>query len=488
MKLKDLLFGTDVQCPSELDDVNITGIAFNSEEVMKGDVFVSIKGQHDKSKFYALDAAFKGAKVIITEEDFSLEVMPVLRTSDGKKLLSQISHIFYENQNAFGGVIVGVTGTNGKTTTCYMIKNILEVAGRACGNIGTIEYSFAGKTYQAINTTPDFCYLEKLLLEMERCGVRNCVMEVSSQAIELGRVDGMRFSYGIFTNLTEDHLDFHKDMSQYYQAKKKLFFMTDIANIINIDDVYGKRLSEELKSKTSVKLRSYSLKGNTADYTCNVLQQSFSGTTIEVCRRNEVLGQLTVQIPGTYMLENAMAAIAVACESRVSFEKIKEGIETLSAVPGRFEIIENPKKQYTVIVDFAHTPDAVEKILSTVLEIKRGRVLCLFGCGGDREREKRKKMGNIVGRLADYAIITSDNPRTEEQSAISEEIEEGMYETGCEYQVIDDRLEAIRFILDKARADDVVLVLGKGHEKYQIIGEKKFFFDDKETVLKLIEG
>ncbi len=488
MRLKDLLSGTDVHCPEELEGLTISGIAFNSEEVMKGDVFISIKGQHDKAKFYALDAAFKGAKIIITEEEFSLESIPVLRTSDGKKLLSDISHTFYENQNSFSGNIIGVTGTNGKTTTCYMIKNILEVAGRNCGNIGTIEYSFAGKTYQAMNTTPDFCYLEKLLLEMEKCGVRNCVMEVSSQAIELGRVEGMWFSYGIFTNLTEDHLDFHKDMSQYYEAKKKLFFKTNKANIINIDDAYGKKLIEDISSKTSAKLRSYSVKNNAADYTCNILEKSFSGTTIEVCHRDEVLGRLTVKIPGTYMLENAMAAISTACECRVSFDKIKEGIETLPPVPGRFEIIENPKKLYTVIIDFAHSPDAVEKILSTVMEIKNGRILCLFGCGGDRDREKRKKMGNIVGRLADFAVITSDNPRTEEQSLIAEEIEEGIYETGCEYQVIDDRLEAIQFILNQAKAKDVVLILGKGHEKYQIIGEKKFFFDDKETVLKLIEG
>ena len=383
--------------------------------------------------------------------------------------------------------IIGVTGTNGKTTITYMLRNIYEKANIPCGIIGTIGHSFGEIFHTAVNTTPGAELLKELLEEMEQNGGTRCVMEVSSHGLALGRVDHIEFEYGIFTNLTQDHLDFHKTTENYFQAKKKLFGMTNAANIINTDDIYGNRITHELKrTKNDVKLITYSLKDKKANYYCEIAETTEKGSQIEVIENGKSLGNLNIYIPGIFMIYNALASVACARADGLEFEAIKNGIASLKGVPGRFELIEN-KKDILAIVDYAHTPDALEKILRTISDFKRGKLICVFGCGGDRDHSKRPIMGKVAGEYCDFAIITSDNPRTEEPEKIALEVEEGIYQTGCNYEMIENRYEAIKRAVEIYKKGDIILVAGKGHEPYQVIGKEKIYFNDKETVQEIIE-
>ncbi|MEG1584598.1 MAG: Mur ligase family protein, partial [Anaerovorax sp.] len=287
MKLSRVLQGTQVICPREAEEIEITGIAFNSEQVEHGNIFVCIKGQHDNGQLYVLDAAFKGAAVILSEEKVEAGRLPVLLTKRARETLTQISYNFYANQeNKIN--LMGVTGTNGKTTVAYMIQCIFEFAGRPCGMIGTIQYSFANKVYKAINTTPEPCYLQRLFSEMGDCGVKDCIMEVSSHSLELGRVDHLKFQYGIFTNLTPEHMDFHKTIEQYFKAKKRLFYMTKKGNIINIDEDFGRRILKELNKINRVTSITYSLKDRRADYYCTIIETRPQGSHLYVYENQEV--------------------------------------------------------------------------------------------------------------------------------------------------------------------------------------------------------
>lgn len=484
MKLEMLLRNTGIDCLSKWKELEINGVSYDSRKVKKGNAFVCLKGKNTDGHIYALDAALRGASVIISEDDLEFNSIPVLKTDDSRKSLSIISANFYGHP-AEEMTVYGITGTNGKTTVSYMIKSGLEANGLSCGLIGTISYKIGEKEYEATHTTPESLDLQGVFSEMQNQGIKNCVMEVSSHALMLGRVYGIPFDYGVFTNLSQDHLDFHKDREEYYQAKKKLFDLASKAGIINIDDEYGKRLYKEL-SDEGIERVSCSLNDKRADYYGEMLETNERGSKFVLYYKEEILGEISIRLPGIFSIYNALMAAGCLHKSGIPFTAIKSGLSDLSGVPGRFELVEN-SKNIPVIVDYAHTPDALEKVLGTAAEIVKGRLICVFGCGGDRDRTKRPIMGKVAGKYSDYCIITSDNPRTESQHQIASDIEEGLYETGCNYETIEERRAAIAKAVSMYKKGDLIVIAGKGHETYQIIGGSRTYFSDQETVRELID-
>ena len=316
-------------------------------------------------------------------------------------------------------------------------------------------------------------------------GIHNCAMEVSSHSLALSRTDDISFDYSVFTNLTPDHMDFHHDFEDYYNAKKKLFEQTEKASVINTDDEYGKRLYNELSAEGRHVI-SCGVDDPEAYYRAVVIESSASGTLAEILAGGRKLGTMHINTPGRFSVSNALCAAAVTMEAGVSWEAVKAGIQQTRGVSGRFESVEN-SRGIPVIVDYAHTPDALEKILRTAREFTKGRLITVFGCGGDRDATKRPLMGKAAGELSDFCVVTSDNPRTEDPDAIIEDIIPGIAATGCEYVVQPDRRRGIKKALSAWEPGDTVIIAGKGHENYQIIGTVKSYFDDKETALQIIE-
>lgn len=484
MRLEELLAGLETDCPLLWKNIEITGISYDSRKIQKGYAFVCLKGEHTNGHIYAMDAAFRGASVVVAEELLDLTSIPVIHVADSKRALSVLGANFYGHP-ADRISLFGVTGTNGKTTVSYMIKHGLEAAGHRCGLIGTISYKIGDKEYEAGRTTPESLDLERIFFEMQEASIHHCSMEVSSHALKLGRVDDCTFDYGIFTNLSQDHMDFHKDREDYYQSKKRLFQQLKKGGVINVDDESGNRLYHELKGMP-YQVISCSLTDRRADYYGELLDSDERGSRFVLNRSGEALGVLGTHSPGLFTLYNALMASACLDLAGLPFPAIQEGFSTLKGVPGRFELVEN-SKQIPVIVDYAHTPDALEKVLSTASDITKGRLICVFGCGGDRDRSKRPQMGKAAGRYADYCIVTSDNPRTEDQQQITADIEEGLYETDCMYEIIEDRRRAIEQAIHMYQPGDLIVIAGKGHETYQIIGAAKNYFSDQETVREFIE-
>jgi len=383
--------------------------------------------------------------------------------------------------------VFGITGTNGKTTVSYILRNILKTSGKKCDLIGTISHQIGEHEYEAINTTPSAKLLEEFFLEMKEAGTQCCVMEVSSHALIQGRIDHISINYAGFTNLTQDHLDYHKEMEEYYQAKKKLFIMSKSANVINIDDFYGKRLYGELMANDAKALLSYSMKDKKADFYGEICEKTEQGTLIHFYERGAFSGDLIIKTPGVFSVYNGLLAAGLARAGGVAFEHIAQGMQEVQGVPGRFEVFYG-KKGETAIVDFAHTPDALENLLKEAQNLKKnGRLISVFGCGGNRDRGKRKIMGRVAGSYSDYVIVTSDNPRQEDPEDIAAEIEEGVYDTGCDYHVVIDRYQAIKRAVSICRKGDIIVIAGKGHEAYQIIGNQKKPFDDRQIVREELE-
>lgn len=399
--------------------------------------------------------------------------------------------------------IFGITGTNGKTTTAYMLAEILRTAARECALIGTVTHRIGNKVYEAINTTPGREVLANYLQEAQAQGIDAVVMEVSSHALVQGRVSEVPIQYAAFMNLTQDHLDYHKSMEEYYLAKKKLFdFKSLTSAIINIDDSYGRRLSEELlKEHPQLRQITISLGDETADLKGTILKEGFSGSEFMLAFSETVFSEcaqarkFSLPRPGRHHIYDAMAALALAfsCGGFDMIDAAEDALAEFAGAPGRFEIITNPKKDIVAICDYAHTPDALVNLLRTVREIKendaaakRGRIITVFGCGGDRDKTKRPLMGHIAGLMSDYTIITSDNPRSEDPLDIIGEIEEGLYDTAASYSVTADRRSAIMRAVMLARPGDIVVVAGKGHETYQIVGNCKKHFDDREILRELL--
>ncbi|MEG0830528.1 MAG: UDP-N-acetylmuramoyl-L-alanyl-D-glutamate--2,6-diaminopimelate ligase [Anaerovoracaceae bacterium] len=379
--------------------------------------------------------------------------------------------------------VFAVTGTNGKTTVSCMLRNILKTKGNECGLIGTIAHQIGEDIYPSVNTTPGDGLLKEYFHQMKEKGIEYCVMEVSSHGIDQGRVDHIEIDYAGFTNLSQDHLDYHKTMEIYYQAKKKLFFLCHKGAIINLDDSYGRRLYRELKEESEdIIIKGYSLLDKTADYYGQIKDENMRGTRIKV----EPWGEFYIPIPGRHFAQNGLLAASMALEDSLDSSHIKTALENLPTVPGRMEFI-GKEEDTLAIVDYAHTPDGLENLLRTVRKYKKGRLICIFGCGGFRDKEKRKIMGRIAGKYSDYTIITNDNPRGEPAENIASAIEEGIYETGGDYLVVLDRYQAIKRGVFLSRKWDIIIVAGKGHETYQLIGDKKRPFNDRQVLKELLE-
>ena len=383
--------------------------------------------------------------------------------------------------------VFGITGTNGKTTASYMLREILGAEGKACGLIGTVEHRIGNKHYIPINTTPGKDLLKELFHEMKRQEIFQCVMEVSSHGIHQGRIDRIRMAYGGFTNLSQDHLDYHKTMEQYYQVKKSLFTRCGEGAVINLDDQYGKRLYRELRLEVDIPaIKGYSLNDTNAYYYGKILEETLEGSRFSFSENGIFLGELKISTPGRHFVSNAMLAASMARQAGTGWTAVEKGLLNLKKVPGRMELIGSTDDTLGV-VDYAHTPDGLENLLDTLSKFKRGRLLCVFGCGGFRDKGKRHIMGEIAGNYSDYCVVTNDNPRGEPPENICQDIEEGLYPTGCDYCIIPDRYQAIQRAVSLATKWDIIVVAGKGHETYQLCGETRMPFDDRNVLKGLLE-
>ena len=450
-----------------------------SNKIKNGDVFVAINGYKDNGIKYIDDAISKGAVAIVHEGDIEhKEDITYIKVENARIALAIMASTYYGDP-ARKLKMIGITGTKGKTTTAYMIRDIMLASGKKIGMIGTVCNTYGKVTEESIRTSPESLDLQALLARMVDAGMEYVVMEVSSHALELERVYGIKFLVGVFTNLSEDHLDFHKTMDKYLEAKAKLFKQSDFA-IINGDDIYAPRLLKMI----DIKKATYGL-DNAVDLTATDIRVNPSYVEFKMYV-NRMLETIRINIPGRFTVYNALAAIGVCSLFGAQMDAISGALGALR-VPGRNEVVEL-NKTFTVIVDYAHTPASLEAILSSAKKYTKGRIICVFGCGGNRDKEKRAMMGEISGRLADFTIITTDNPRDEKPSKIIEDIESGIKQTRGLYKCIENRRQAIRFAMRIAWKSDVIIIAGKGHETYQEVENgKKLYFDDKEIVRKIAE-
>lgn len=475
MKLSEVLKGIDVK--NEYKDTEVLEVTADSRNVKEGYLFVCIKGATFDGHNVAADMIKKGACAVVCERDLGLEKQILVENS--RAALSPICANFFNNP-ANELKIIGITGTNGKTTTTFIIKQILENVGKKVGLIGTVQNMIGNEIYPAHYTTPDPHELQSLFRKMVDSGCEYCVMEVSSQALAQGRVNRVPFLIGAFTNLTQDHLDYHKTWENYFNAKRILFENCKIA-VTNLDDKYGLEIVKDLDCKVVT----YALDNNKSDYTAKNVSFSADGVKYElVCDR---IGRVECPIPGRFSVYNSLCAAAIVLELGIDFKETLIAISKSSGVKGRIEVVPTDT-DYTVIIDYAHSPDGLENIISSLKEIAKGRVVTLFGCGGDRDKTKRPKMGKVAADLSDFCVVTSDNPRSEDPSKIIEDILEGMKDTKTPYKVVENRKEAIRWAMENAEPDDIILLAGKGHETYQILPTGTIHFDEREAVREVLEN
>ncbi|HBE83356.1 MAG TPA: UDP-N-acetylmuramoyl-L-alanyl-D-glutamate--2,6-diaminopimelate ligase [Pyrinomonadaceae bacterium] len=469
-----------------------TDVTHDSRQVREGTLFVAIKGATVDGHRFIEDVMRRGAAGIISEYDPPEAFEGIwLKVSDARVALAKSASII-NGHPSHKLDLVGVTGTNGKTTTTYLCYALAEASGVKSAMLTTVEYRIGERSEEAIRTTPEASDTNRFLRHAVDEGCGFAAMEASSQAIDLHRCDWLRFKIAVFTNLTQDHLDYHLTMENYFDAKKKLFDgrlgEKPASSVINIDDEWGSRLADELKAAGQrVVTISQDAARRFADLTAeNVMVSLLKGTSF-LLKTPE--GERTVISPlvGRPHVYNMLAASATALELGYSLEDIVNGLSKCIGAPGRFERVQHDG-DFAVVVDYAHTDDALLNTLRTAKELTKGRVITVFGCGGDRDKTKRKPMGRAAGSHSDIAIITSDNPRTEDPLKIMDEIESGLKETGTEYLSISDRREAINKAISLASPGDVVIIAGKGHENYQIIGSDKFHFDDREVALAALEA
>jgi UDP-N-acetylmuramoyl-L-alanyl-D-glutamate--2,6-diaminopimelate ligase len=483
MNLKSILKGLDYEIIQGEIDCDINKINYDSRKITTSDIFICIKGYATDGHKYVDKAIENGAKVIVIQDDVKIKnnEITIIKSSDTRKALALMGANYYDNPSN-KMKIIGVTGTNGKTTTAFMIKDILESDNKKVGLIGTIANYIGDEKIHTERTTPESLELQELFSEMADKGVEYCVMEVSSHSLELDRVYGVKFEVGIFTNLTRDHLDFHKTFENYYKAKFKLFERSRI-KIVNIDDNYGKQVIADLSELKSENVISFSVKGNS---TFKAVDEEMGSRNIKFkvsLQKEEVF---ILNIPGEYNIYNALGAIAACFKVGIKVESIKKGIEK-AVVPGRCERVGvEYNLPYEIIIDYAHTPDGLENILKTAKAFTKGRLISIFGCGGDRDKVKRPQMGKISTDIADITIITSDNPRSEEPMDIIKDIQVGLEEKS--YIVIENRKEAIKEAINIAKEDDVIVIAGKGHETYQILKNETIHFDEREVVKEILDS
>lgn len=488
MRLKEIL-REDFEVSGDRE-AEITSIHYNSKEVKRGGIFVAIKGTVDGHDFIE-EAVKRGVRAIVYEKsNFKpyCNALTWIGVSDSRDALAWMCSRFFGNPS-HKLKMIGITGTNGKTTTSYLIREILKRNGKKTGIIGTIKYLIEDEERTAIHTTPEAREFQELLYEMYERGVEYVISEVSSHALALKRVDYTGFDIAVFTNLSRDHLDFHKNMEEYFQAKKRLF--TDLLKdeamaVINMDDFYGRRLSGEVKAKKIL----YSLESPDADIYVKNYNAGFKETKLRIIiQKNKELNIKTflTGIPNIY---NILSAVSVAVCLNIPLDIINSAVSEATAPAGRFEKIDEGQ-DFLVFVDYAHTPDALQKLLLSVREIKEkvstnGRIITVFGCGGNRDRGKRSEMGRISTELSDHVILTSDNPRWEDPREIIREIEKGISKDN--YTVVTDRADALWIGTKICRKGDILIVAGKGHEDYQEIRGERYHFSDKEILKKVLKG
>ena len=477
MKLNDIINGLEIIKVNGNLDLDITNIEYDSRKVRENTLFICIKGFNSDGHKYIQNAIKSGAKSFLVQDDISIDGYTFIRVNDTRASMAKIADNFYNHPSKKFGVI-GVTGTNGKTSITTLLSEILKSNNNKVGLIGTIKIFDGEEEIQSNSTTPESIELQNYFNRMLNNKCDYCAMEVSSHSLALNRVDETDFKLGLFTNLTPDHLDFHKDLEDYRRSKEKLFFKTSIANIINIDDDGGKKIYENIKYlKTPV--YTYGI-DNEADFMARDIQISSNGVSYKL-KTPTYEDDIFVPIPGKFTVYNTLAVIAACYMLNLDKDVIIKTLKNTNGITGRFEIVENDK-DINVIIDYAHTPDALENILNTVKEFAKGDIITVFGCGGDRDKIKRPLMGKISQKLSDICIITSDNPRNENPNLIIEDILSGLDKDIKNYKVIIDRKEAIEEAIKIAKKDDIIIIAGKGHENYQIIGKNKYHFDDKEIV------
>jgi UDP-N-acetylmuramoyl-L-alanyl-D-glutamate--2,6-diaminopimelate ligase len=503
MRIKEFLTIDQVEHAEGNLEQEVNGLSYDSRKVGSGEIFFALPGEQTDGHDFIADAVQRGVAAVVVSRDGDWpRPAASLRVRDVRRSMGLWAAYFYHRPSE-NIRLVGVTGTNGKTTLTYLVESVLQAAAMPAGVIGTINYRYAGREWPSHHTTPESIDLQAMLAEMSQAGVKAVAIEVSSHALAQQRVRGLDFDIGVFTNLSRDHLDYHGDMDEYFAAKSTLF--TDYleasrkprkAAVINGDDPRGRRLIEKIGS------RRYDLWSYGEQEECDVhpvnVDRDVSGLRGTIQAREQFI-QFDSPLIGAANLQNILGAVAVGRALGLDGDVVAEGIKQLSAVPGRLQKVANPRG-ITILVDYAHSPDALEKVLGAVRPLTRGKVICVFGCGGDRDRGKRPLMGELAARLSDLVVITSDNPRTEEPSAIIADVESGVAETPLRklgvaelcsqdpsgkvnrgYVVEPDRREAIAMAIRAASTGDLVLIAGKGHEDYQILGTNKIHFDDREV-------
>ena len=481
MKLKDLLAGVSLIDTSKNEEEEIQGIAYSSKNVQPGFLFAALKGEKKDGSEFVEEALLKGAVAILSEKPKPLNFTKNwIHVRDAREALALCSANFYSHPSQ-NMKVIGITGTKGKTTTTYLLEEILKKSEYSPGVIGTVSYRGPKINIPAQRTTPEALDLQRMMKDMFDKGVTHCLIEVSSHALELKRVLGIGFDVAIFSNLSGEHLDYHLTMERYFEAKKKLFFLNRKKRIavINQDDPWGKKLISQLPGAITYGLEASAIiRGEKFDLTKK-------GLELEVKYPG---GHFSVTSPllGKPNLYNVLASIATALTLNIPVPAIKDGITALKRIPGRFEKIKNFSGLH-IFVDYAHTDDALRNLLETVKELDPRRIILVFGAGGDRDKTKRERMGEVAGRMADWTILTNDNPRSEDPLVIISAIEKGIKKAGAKnYIILPDRREAIEHALSRGEKGDYILVAGKGHENYQIIGDNTFPFDDAEVIKEIL--
>ena len=493
MTIAELIVVLDVISQSGDLSREIVGITEDSRQVKPGDLFVAVKGTQVDGHNFIGTACEQGAVGILLESSFERTNLPVfvektsaiIEVRDTRAALGELAARFWKEPSQ-SLTVIGITGTNGKTTVTHLAKGLLEQSSRTVGLVGTIGCYVGSEHFPTSHTTPGSVALQSMLNKMVNAGADSAVLEVSSHALAMDRVKGCEFDIVVFTNLTQDHLDFHHDMEAYFKAKSRLFQeyvapknkQSPKQAIVNIDDEWGKQIFQQC----SVPAWSYGIR-NQADFRATNLSLSIDETTFTALTP---VGPMAISstLAGEHNVYNLLAAISVGVACGLSPKVIQEGIKNFRSVPGRFELIQEGQ-EFTVVVDYAHTEDALARLLTAARVLGKGRILTVFGCGGDRDRDKRPKMGQVAAKNSDLVFVTSDNPRTEDPLAIIQDIELGMVglpeSQRKAYRLIPDRREAIHAAIQEAKSQDMVLIAGKGHEDYQIIGAERLHFDDREV-------
>ncbi len=472
MKLQELLQGVAAEYCGADAALTVREVRYDSREVQPGDLFVAIRGYETDGHQYIDKALAQGAAAIVCEE--ARAGVPAVIVQNSRAALADIAANRFGHP-AQGMTMIGVTGTNGKTTTTYLIKHILEAQGHKVGLIGTNQNLVGDEVVETERTTPESYELHALFARMRDAGCTHVIMEVSSHSLVLDRVRGIPFAVGAFTNLTQDHLDFHKTMEDYRKAKALLFTMCR-TGVLNLDDPAADKMIADARCP----VLTFSAQSDNANLSAKNVQLHADGVDF-ICATEGALARVHLGIPGLFSVHNALCALGCAVALDIPLERAAAALGDAHGVKGRAEVVPTPT-DYTVLIDYAHSPDGVENILKAVRGFSKGRVIAIFGCGGDRDRTKRPKMGALAAQLADLCVVTSDNPRTEQPEAIIADIVEGMHGSKTPYEVICDRREAIRWALAHARKDDTLVFMGKGHETYQEINHVKHHLDEREEI------